>query len=133
MTVMSIENGDSKPFWEGARQGRLLMQQCGSCQSVQFPPRHLCARCWSGDLAWLECSGRGTVESFTIVHRAPTADMRGKVPYAVAAVLIEEGPRMMTNIVGDDALDVQIGDAVAVAFEADLHGRVLPQFQRAGQ
>jgi hypothetical protein len=59
--------------------------------------------------------------------------MRGKVPYAVAAVLIEEGPRMMTNIVGHDSLDVQIGDVVAVAFEADLHGRVLPQFRRAGQ
>ena len=133
MHSMSIENADSKPFWEGARSGRLLMQQCGSCRHIQFPPRHLCAKCWSVDLAWTECSGRGTVESFTIVHRAPTPEMRGKVPYVVAAILLDEGPRMMTNIVGADPLGVRIDDRVTVTFVPDDHGRVLPQFQRIGR
>lgn len=131
MTVMSLENADSKPYWEGARQGRLLMQQCSACRHVQFPPRQLCAKCWSETLTWLECTGRGTVESFTIVHRAPTAELRNKTPYVVAAVLIEEGPRMMTNITGPDALKLRIDDPVTVVFEPDMHGRVLPQFQRA--
>jgi len=58
--------------------------------------------------------------------------MRNKVPYVVAAVLIEEGPRMMTNIVGPDALAVQIDDRVSVTFEPDRHGRMLPQFTRSG-
>jgi len=131
MSAMSIENADSKPYWDGARQGRLLMQQCGNCQNVQFPPRHICAKCWNDGLNWKECSGRGTVESFTIVSRAPTAEMREKVPYVIASVLLEEGPRMMTNIIGPDALKTQIGDPVTVTFAPDMHGRVLPQFQRA--
>jgi uncharacterized OB-fold protein len=131
MATLSIENADSKPYWEGARQGRLMMQRCGACRHVQFPPRYLCAKCWNGDLAWTQCSGRGTVESFTIVHRAPTPEMRGNVPYVVAAILIDEGPRMMTNIVGPNALDVRIDDAVTVVFAPDAHGRVLPQFSRA--
>jgi uncharacterized OB-fold protein len=131
MPVMSIENGDSVTFWDGARDGKLMMQHCASCNHIQFPPRHMCAKCW-GEVAWQECTGEGRVESFTIVHRAPTAHMRNKVPYVVAAVLIEEGPRMMTNIVGPDALSVQIDDKVSVTFEPDMHGHVLPQFRRAG-
>ena len=129
MSVMSIENGDSKTYWDGARAGKLLMQHCEACNHTQFPPRHMCAKCW-GPVTWRECSGKGVVESFSIVTRAPTADMRNKVPYAVVAVLIEEGPRMMTNIVGPDALNVQIDDMVTVTFEPDMHGRVLPQFKR---
>ena len=131
MSVMSIENGDSKAYWEGARQGKLLMQHCEACNHTQFPPRNMCSKCW-GPVEWRECSGKGTVESFTIVTRAPTAELRNKVPYAVAAILIEEGPRMITNIVGEDALSVQIDDPVAVTFEPDMHGRVLPQFKRVG-
>jgi uncharacterized OB-fold protein len=73
------------------------------------------------------------VESFTIVHRAATPEMRGRVPYVVAAILLDEGPRMMTNIVGADPLAVRIDDAVSVTFVPDHHGRVLPQFQRAGR
>ena len=130
MPTMSIENADSKVFWEGVRSGRLMMQKCRPCNHVQFPPRYLCAKCWSDQVDWIECTGRGTVESFTVVYRAPTADMRGKVPYVVAAVLIEEGPRMMANIVGPNALDVQIDDKVDVTFEPDVHGRILAQFQR---
>ncbi len=131
MPVMSIENGDSSTYWNGARAGKLMMQHCASCDHTQFPPRHMCAKCW-GEVGWRECSGNGIVESFTIVHRAPTADMRNQVPYVVAAVLIEEGPRMMTNIVGADALAVRIDDKVSVTFEPDMHGRMLPQFRRTG-
>jgi uncharacterized OB-fold protein len=82
-------------------------------------------------VAWIECSGRGTVESCTVVHRAPTPAMRDKVPYVVAAILLEEGPRMLTNIVGPDALEARIDDKVSATFEPDADGRVLPQFRRA--
>ena len=132
MPVMNIENGDSKPYWEGARQGRLLLQHCKNCGHVQFPPRHLCAKCWNYGLAWVESSGRGTIESFTIVHRAPTPEFRDKVPYVVAAILLKEGPRMVTNLVGPDALQVAIKDDVEVRFFPDASGRVLPQLQRVG-
>ncbi|MEZ5649993.1 MAG: Zn-ribbon domain-containing OB-fold protein [Burkholderiaceae bacterium] len=121
-------NGDSLEYWKGAASGRLLFQKCASCGSVQFPPRHHCAACWEADLSWVESTGKGTIESFTVVRRAPLAAFRDQVPYVVAAVLVDEGPRMLTNIVGENALDAQIGASVHVTFEADADGTVLPRF-----
>jgi uncharacterized OB-fold protein len=65
------------------------------------------------------------------VHRAPTAAYRESVPYVVAAITLEEGPRMITNVIGDDALSIQIGDAVVVEFTTNPVGQELPQFRRA--
>lgn len=124
-------NGDSIPYWEGARQGRLLFQKCRACDAVQFPPRHHCASCWQADLDWIESAGTGKVESFTIVQRAPLAEFRNRVPYVVASVLVEEGQRMLTNIVGDDALEVRIGAPVKVIFVTGADGETLPQFMLA--
>lgn len=128
-----LSNGDSAPYWEAAKAGRLVVQKCSGCGNVQFPPRHQCAKCWSPELAWLDCSGRGVVESFTIVRRAPAAEFIEKAPYAVVAVLLEEGPRMITGMNGEGALDISIGDPVEVAFEARGDGRVLPVFQPVTQ
>jgi uncharacterized OB-fold protein len=127
---MNIENGDSKPYWEGVRKGELLFQRCKECGHVQFPPRQICVKCWKQELTWTKSSGNGTVESVTIVHRAPTPEMRNKVPYVVATILLEEGPRMVTNVVGPDALDVAINDSVKAVYVEDPSGRLLPQFQR---
>jgi uncharacterized protein len=127
----SIVNGDSREYWRGAQEGRLLFQQCQSCGSVQFPPRQQCATCWRADLDWIQSSGAGVVESFTIVRRAPVERFRAKAPYVVVAVRVAEGPRMITNLLGDDALKVEIGDKVQVVFPAADEGLVLPQFQRA--
>lgn len=125
-----LANGDSEPFWEGTRAGELRFQKCRDCGAVQFPPRHHCAICWEADLDWIVSGGHGVVESFTVVRRAPLPAFRDAVPYVVAAVALEEGPRMITNIFGEDALDVSIGDAVEVAFAEDAAGEVLPQFRR---
>ena len=124
-------NGDSVEYWKAVRQGRLVLQTCRSCGAVQFPPRHHCATCWETDLDWTESSGRGAVESFTIVRRAPLPDLRDRVPYVVAAIRLEDGPRMLTNIVGANALDTRIGAPVQVTFETDSRGETLPQFALA--
>lgn len=129
--ISRLSNGDSAAYWAGARERRLLLQKCRSCGAVQFPPRHHCATCWEAEPAWIESSGRGAVESFTIVRRAPLPAFRERVPYVVAAVLLEDGPRMITNLIGEDALGVSIGDPVRVDFEADVSGDVRPQFRRA--
>lgn len=128
---MSLANGDSAEYFAAAAEGRLVFQKCNDCGAVQFPPRHHCTTCWEADLAWVDASGKGKVETFTIVRRAPLPIFRDKVPYVVASVIVEEGPRMITNIVGDGALDVQIGDAVSVSFEPSTEGETLPVFQRA--
>lgn len=128
-----IVNADSAAYWEGARNDTLLLQRCGDCGTLRFFPRFLCTECGSDHTEWSEASGRGTVHSFTIVHRAAFPEFQALAPYVVALVDLEEGPRMMTNIVGADARDVAIGDAVTVVFEdRGTEGAKVPQFKRAG-
>jgi uncharacterized OB-fold protein len=127
-----IINADSAPYWKGASEGKLLLQCCADCEAVRFFPRYLCTECGSENTNWVEASGRGTVHSFSIVHRAAFPEFQALTPYALALIDLAEGPRMMTNIVGDDALDVEIGDAVKVVFEdRGADGAKVPQFQRA--
>ncbi|PRX10790.1 UNVERIFIED_ORG: hypothetical protein BCL66_103200 [Martelella mediterranea] len=126
---MNLVNGDSAEYWKSAREEKLLFQKCSHCGQVQFPPRYHCAACWQAEPDWIESSGRGTVESFTIVRRAPLPAFRDKVPYVVASVIVEEGPRMIAAITGDNALDVKIGDAVTVDFQPTDEGETLPVFR----
>ena len=127
-----IVNADSEPYWRAAREETLLLQRCGDCRAVRFFPRYLCTACGSENSEWVEASGRGSVHSFTIVHRAAFPEFQVRTPYVVALIDLDEGPRMMSNIVGDDALGVAIGDAVTVTFEArGTDGDKVPQFRRA--
>jgi uncharacterized OB-fold protein len=125
--VAALANADSQPYWDAARAGKLAFKTCLSCGHRQFPPRQLCPVCWSDRFEWREHRGRGRVYSFAIVHRAPLADF--EVPYVLALVELEDGPRMMTNIVGAGALEVGLGEAVEVTFE-ERGGAVLPMFRR---
>lgn len=125
-----LPNADSREFWEAAARDELLLRQCKACHKPHFPPRHLCPHCWSDQLDWVPSAGRGAVYSFTVMHRAPTPDFVGNVPYVVALVDLEEGSRMMANIVGDDALATEVGDRVSVCYEARPGGSKVPQFQR---
>jgi uncharacterized OB-fold protein len=120
---------DSRAYWQAANEGRLAIRRCKSCTARHFLPRHLCPVCWSDELEWIDASGRGTVHSFTVIRRAPLASYAGRVPYVVALIDLEEGPRMMTNIVGDNALDTKIGDRVTIDFEKRGEQNI-PQFVR---
>ncbi|MET0182786.1 MAG: OB-fold domain-containing protein [Caulobacterales bacterium] len=83
-------------FWEGARHGELLLQRCDACSETIFPPRPFCPKCLSRDVSILKASGKGTLYSY-VINQRPAAGM--EAPYAIAIVLLEEGVRMMTNIV----------------------------------
>jgi len=127
-----VVNADSAPYWEGARDGKLLLQRCSDCGTLRFFPRYLCTECGSDNTGWIEAAGQGTVHSFTVVHRAAFPEFQERTPYVVALIDLKEGPRMMSNIVGADALDVAIGDAVTVEFETrGDDGAKVPQFRRA--
>lgn len=123
-------NADARPYFDGAAEGRLMLQRCPACGHVRFLPAYLCPACWSDQVEWFAASGRGRVATFSVVHRAPTPDFADLVPYVVALIDLEEGPRMMSNILGDDALDVAIDDPVAVCFEEREGGVMMPQFRR---
>ncbi|KWF24860.1 Zn-ribbon domain-containing OB-fold protein [Burkholderia pseudomultivorans] len=122
-------NADSQVYWDAARDHRLLIRKCNACGTLHFMPRHLCPSCWSDSLEWIDAKGTGTVHSYTVIRRASLSAFAQRTPYVVALIELDEGPRMMTNILGDDALDVAIGDKVQVTFE-DRETGSLPQFHR---
>jgi uncharacterized OB-fold protein len=118
---------ETRPFWDGCGEGELRYQRCAACGRVQFYPRALCAGCGATDLAWERARGTGTVHAVTVVYRPPTPAFKADVPYAIALVDVDEGFRMMANVVGVDPERVAIGDRVRVVFER--RGDVaLPQF-----
>jgi len=118
----------TRPYWEAAATGQLVIQQCKACQTRQFYPRGFCTGCMSEELEWVNCSGRGRIYTFTINHRAPNAFMKARVPYAVAAIDLEEGGRMLANIVDSPLEKLAVGAAVRVVFEDTAEGITLPQF-----
>ncbi|MDD9875969.1 MAG: Zn-ribbon domain-containing OB-fold protein [Magnetovibrio sp.] len=123
-------NADAAPYWAAAAEGRLVIQKCADCGTFRFYPRHLCPGCGGDAAAWTEVSGRGAVHSFTVVHRAPTPAFRALAPYVIALIDLDEGPRMMANLLGADALETAIGDPVGVVFQERAGGVRVPQFVR---
>jgi uncharacterized OB-fold protein len=124
-----------RPYWDGAGDGRLMLQRCTDCGRHAHPPTLICHHCGREDQVWERVSGRGTIHSFTIARQSTTRGFRAEVPYVVVLVAVEEDPDVLilTNLVGDfdlNALDV--GDPVAVTFERRGE-MVVPQFELAGR
>ena len=125
------------PFWEGARRGRLMVQGCGRCGRLRFPPRAMCPWCQSFETAWRAVSGRGTIWSYVVPHPPLTPDFERLAPYNVIVVALEEAPdiRMAGNLVAskDGAINeidpgqIRIGAAVQVVFQ-DAGGVILPRW-----
>jgi uncharacterized OB-fold protein len=113
-----VPTADSVPFWEGTARGELRLQRCEACHAHQFPPRLICAHCGSREVAWVTTSGRGTIYSYTVVHRAPTPAFAADVPYVVALVDLDEGPRLMTNVVELEPAEVSVGLRVQARYAA---------------
>ncbi len=126
MKPAPIVDPGTEPYWEALKQRRILLKRCQSCGKTHFYPRELCPHCYSDDLDWVEASGKGTVYSYTVVHRSAGPAYADDVPYTVAVVELAEGPRMMSWITGDD--EVQIGAHVKVTF-VTVDDIVLPMFE----
>ena len=107
----------TQPYWDAARKGEFVIQHCADCGQRPFPPRAHCPHCGCGQLEWRQVSGRGAVYTFTIAHSPPHPVFAEHCPVAIAVVELEEGPRMISNIVDCDPAAVEIGMAVRVVFE----------------
>ncbi|MGH8786417.1 MAG: Zn-ribbon domain-containing OB-fold protein [Cupriavidus necator] len=116
-------------YWHAAAQGRLVVQGCRACGHRQFYPRTLCLACESDQVDWTEVCGLGSIYTFTINHRAPNTFMKARVPYAVAIVELDEGVRMMANILNASPEAIAIGKRVRVVFEKASDDVSLPQFE----
>lgn len=124
---ISAADDDSQSWWDATAAGRLTVQRCATCGHAQLYPRALCVSCHGADLALSDATGRGTVHSYTIVHRAPHPAF--ETPYVVALVRLDEGPVVMSNIVECASESVRCDMRVAVAWEALPDGRQLPLFK----
>jgi uncharacterized OB-fold protein len=124
---------ETREFWEGAQRGELRIQRCNACGRAYFFPRPFCPYCSSKDVEWFTASGRGKLYSYVINHR-PAYGFQDWVPYVIAVVELEEGPRMMTNIIGVEPTpeNLAVDMPVEVSFEKQDDRITLPLFRPAG-
>jgi uncharacterized OB-fold protein len=112
-------DGLDRPYWEGTRQGKLMVQRCGGCGAWQWGPEWLCHKCHSFDMRWVEVKGRGRIYSWTRCWHPVHAALKGHGAYIAVVVELPEagGVRMVGNLVGDPQQKVEIGTAVEAVFE----------------
>ncbi len=123
---------DSEPFWQATANHELRYQTCDACSKVVFYPRHHCPSCGSPNLTWKTSAGLGTVYTYSVVRQNRSPSFRDLVPYIVAWIDLDEGFRMMSNVVGLEKVeDIKVGQRVQVQWE-DHEGVSLPLFAPAG-
>jgi len=119
----------SRPYWEAAKRHELALQRCQECGYYRYPPGDTCPRCLSDSLEWVRASGRGTIYTWTVFHKVYHPAFAKDAPYAVAAVELEEGPRLITNLVDCKTEDIEMGMPVEVAFDDVTESITLPKFR----
>nr|WP_202536730.1 Zn-ribbon domain-containing OB-fold protein [Streptomyces sp. SID8350] len=112
----------TRPYWDAAAEGRLLIRRCGGCGRAHHYPREFCPYCWSEDVAWETASGRATLYTWSVVHRNDLPPFGGRVPYVAAVVDLAEGPRMMTEVVECAPAGLRIGMGLTVGFRGPEGG-----------
>ncbi|HEY4887825.1 MAG TPA: Zn-ribbon domain-containing OB-fold protein [Candidatus Dormibacteraeota bacterium] len=110
-----IVTSDQREFWDGAANGRLVLPRCDRCGRVIWFPRHFCPECGSSAVTWFEASGRGTIYSYTVVRQGEGA-YAGVTPFVIAYVELDEGPRVLTNLLGQPD-SWSIGQSVRAVFD----------------
>ncbi len=123
-------NLETQRFWDATAEGRLELPRCDACDHVVWYPRDHCDHCGSASVSWFTASGRGTVYSCTVTRRIG-GSWRKAAPFVLAYVELEEGPRVVTNIVGCDPETVHIGQPVQVVFDPTPEGPALLRFTPA--
>ena len=126
---VSVNPELTAPFWEAARRGELVLPRCRTCSTVFFYPRELCPECLSSDLDWVTASGRGRVYSYTIVHQPAHPSFRADSPYVYAIVQLDEGVRMVSNIVDCPHDELAINMPVVADFDAVTPDTTLVKFR----
>jgi uncharacterized OB-fold protein len=122
----------SEAFWEATKEKKFLVQRCTACDQAIFYPREVCPTCLSSDsLTWVESPGKGTIYAASVQEKPANPTMADRVPYVVALVELEEGIRLMSNVINCPPYDASVGKAVQLTWEELSDGRNLPQFELA--
>ena len=107
----------TRPFWEATKRHELIMPRCTMCDHLFFYPRSECPCCLSSNIAWAPVSGRGRLYSFTIVNQPAHSAFRDDAPHVYAIVQLDEGPRMISNVVECDHADLQVDMPLVAVFD----------------
>jgi len=119
----------SAPFWEGTKQGKLLLKTCDKCGNIDHPPYLYCTSCSAEEATWVEASGRAVLAAYTINMYAVPVPFIEDLPYVLGFVDLAEGPRMISNVVNCDHSDLHIGMELEAVFHQTEGGIVLPKWQ----
>jgi uncharacterized OB-fold protein len=122
-------SNESRPFWAGLHQHRLLLQRCTQCFRVRHYPRPVCDACYSMQFDWIEASGRGTIHSWTVTHHAFHFGFKRDLPYVTVVVDLEEGVRMNAILVDGPQAPLAIGAPVAIVYDDVTADLTLPRFR----
>ena len=124
---------EAKPYWDGLKEGKLMLPRCGDCQHTFFYPRVICPRCRSRKIGWIQATGKGRLYSFGIGHQSFNKAFKVPPPYVLAMVELEEGPRMMSNLVNvtPDPKAITCDMPVEVVFHKLTDDHTVPLFQPA--
>ena len=121
-----LPNPENQPYWDAAKEGKLLVKRCKDCGEFHFYPRAICPFCFSDQTEWVESKGTGSIYSYSVMRRGVP------VPFAIAYVTLDEGITMLTNMADGTDLDgLSIGQKVKVAFKAAEDGSAVPVFSPA--
>mgnify|MGYP006280113507 FL=1 len=123
---------ESLPYWQAAKEHRLALPRCEDCEKFWHPPSRTCPHCLSANFSFKDVSGRGKVFSFVTFHRVYRPAFAEEVPYVVALVELEEGPRLLTNILGVSHEDVRCEMPVEVVFDDYDEDISIPKFRPVG-
>lgn len=121
----------SAPFWEACARHELLLQSCGSCGAVRFPPRPMCPQCNSFEQAWVKARGRGTIWSWVVAHPPVLPAFADRTPYNVVVVSLDEGVRIIGNLLDTPNEDIREGMSVEIAWDDVEDGVSLPVWRPA--
>lgn len=123
-----LDDPVASPFWKEAATGRLAFQRCRGCGYLRWPPATLCPECWTPHADWTPVSPEGSVWGFAVYERAFSPGFERDVPYVVALVELDAGPRLVSRLVGVDPGAAAVGTRVTARFEPFAAGAALVQF-----
>jgi uncharacterized OB-fold protein len=127
---LPIQDSLSRPWFEAAAEGKLLIQRCAACGKFQFYPRVHCVHCFAADPEWHEASGRGTLHTYSVIYQTPNPEFAGDCPYVLAIIDLEEGVRMTSRLIDVPEEAIACDMPVRVTF-GETDGVALPLFTAA--
>jgi uncharacterized protein len=128
---LPVIDEDNAQYWEHCKNHEFRMQKCKQCGHIRFPPNIVCPKCHSMEYDWAKLSGKGKVYSWVVFQKAFHDAYKDEIPYAVAIIKLDEGPKLESNVTGVDPHEIKMDMPVELYFDDVCPGWALPKFKPA--